>query len=299
MKKRLKTIALIVIPLLILMILGIFVLGVGGGVLGYFTGILYIATAINHQTGLNIWLARLIAIPFVVAGYYYGLRLILFHKKKRKIGYLTVIAVLSVICVSMFATQGSFSRKTGEALKYYFTDDRGQIVLRDHGGTDADTGAKLQKVTPELMAQYRLQQEGILKVTDTTLFDPNTGEPLKRYYQDENGSITLFPLEVQFHPQYGTKLEIITSEIAVRFSKQADTSSQFSNTEEAPRPVSLVAEEPVRETTSPEEIQRLNQEYQNKVQGQLDAAHAEQEQESQQNFGEALNDASARQETSQ
>lgn len=325
MKKRIKIIALIVLPLLVLMILGVFILNVGGGILSYFSGILYIATAINHHTGLNIWLARVIAVPFLVAGYYYGLREILFHRKNRKRGYITLIIVWGVICVSMFATQGSFSRKTGEALKYYFRDDHGQIVLRDHGGTDSETGAKLQKVTPDIMKRYRLQQQGVLKVTDETLFDPNTGEPLKRYYRESDGTITLFPLEVQFHPQYGTELDIITSELAVEFSKQTPISPQATAPEETPTPVSLIPEEKkeavhelaspeeeaptpvslvseekkeaVHEVTSPEGVEKLNQEYKDRVQGQLDATHAEKESESKQKFDEALDDAEKHQET--
>jgi hypothetical protein len=293
MKKRLKTIALIVIPLLLLLILGIVVMGVGGGLISYFSGVLFIATAINHQTGLNMWLARLIAIPFLVAGYYYGVRLILFHKKKRHVGYITLMVVLAVICVSMFATQGAFSRKTGEALKYYYTDERGQIVLRDHDGTDAETGAKLQKVTSDIMRQYRLQEQGVLKVTSDTLFDPNTGEALKRYYQAEDGTITLFALEVQFHPKLGTKLALVTPEIAVQYAEQPGNSPRSIDDDGMPIPVDLVLDEPQgtpHEATSPEAIATLNQEYQQRVQNQLETTHEQNEQASQEEFENALND---------
>jgi hypothetical protein len=201
----------------------------------------------------------------------------------------------------MFATQGSFSRKTGEALKYYFKDDHGQIVLRDHGGTDAETGTELQKVTPDIMKLYRLQQQGILNVTDETLFDPKTGQPLKRYYREQDETITLFPLDVRFHPQYGSELEIITPDVAVQFSEQMKNSPRSGITGEAPKPVSLVPEEDgdVHEMTSPQAIERLNQEYKNKVQGQLDATHTEKENESKEEFDEALDDVKEHQDKTQ
>jgi hypothetical protein len=299
MKKRLKTIALIVIPLLILMVLGLFVFKTGGGILPYFSGILYIATAINQHTGLNIWLARMIAIPFLVFGYYYGVRWVVFSSSNRKKGYISLIVVWCVICVSMFATEGSFSRTTGEGLKYYFRDDRGQIVLRDHDGVDAETGSELQKITPEIMKQYRLQQQGTLQVTDATLFDPETGNPLKRYYQAQDGTITVFPLEVKFHPEYGTKLELITAEVAVEYSKQPKTSPQSTSPDDTPTPVSLVPEEENTETASAEDIEKLNQEYQNRVEGQLDATHTQKEQESQEEFDKALDEAAEHEEKPQ
>lgn len=296
MKKRLKTIALIVIPLLILLGLGVAFMGVGGGLAAYFSGMFFIATAINQHFGLNMWLARLIAVPFLIAGYYYGVRVILFHKEKRKFGYMTLIGVWALICVSMFATQGTFSRKTGEALKYYYTDDRGQIVLRDHDGTDAETGARLQKVTPDIMRQYQLQEQGVLKVTSDTLFDPNTGDPLKRYYQAEDGTITLFPLEVQFHPQFGTKLDVVTPEIAVQYAAQPGNSPRSLDDDGMPIPVNLVPDDPqdtTYEATSPEAIATLNQEYQQRLQNQLDTAHEQNEQASQEEFEKALNNEAA------
>jgi hypothetical protein len=172
-----------------------------------------------------------------------------------------------------------------------------------------------------------LQQQGILKVSDETLFDPNTGQPLKRYYRAADGTITLFPLAVQFHPQYGTELDIITPEVAGEFSEQNPPSFQatvtegtptpvslvpeekqeavhevVSPTEETPTPVSLVPEEKqevVHEVASPKVVEKLNQEYKNRVQGQLDVTHAEKENESKQKFDEALDDAEKHQEKTQ
>ena len=246
-----------------------------------------------------MWLARLIAVPFLIAGYYYGVRIILFHKEKRNFGYMMLIGVWALICVSMFAVQGTFSRKTGEALKYYYTDDRGQIALRDHGGTDADTGAKLEKVTPEIMKQYRLQEQGVLKVTSDTLFDPNTGEPLKRYHQKDDGTITLFPLEVLFHPQYGAKLELVTPEIAAQYAQQPGNTPRALDDEGMPIPVNLVPESTpniTEEAASPEAIAKLNQEYQQRVKARLDAEYTRNESESQQEFEKALNDNTQREE---
>lgn len=291
-KEDLKNMAWIVIPSVILLLFGLFVIKPVGGLVGYVSGVLYIATAINQKMGLNIWLARMIAIPFFVFGYYYGIRYILFSRKNRKKGYLALIVVWSVICLSMFATQGSFSREDGEALKYYFRDDRGQIVLREHEGVDADTGAKLKKITPEIMREYRLEQEGVLQVTDNTLFDPESGQPLKRFYQAEDGTISLFPLEVEFHPQYGAKLEIITAEIAGQYAKQSGQAALGA-------PVSLVPEEQAHEATSAEEIEKLNREYQQRVENQLETTHEEQEQESQEDFDEALEQAVTPQEGAQ
>ena len=276
-REDLKNMAIIIIPSVILLLIGILVIKPVGGFLGYVSGVLYIATAINQHMGLNIWLARMIAVPFFVFGYYYGIRYIFFTRKRRKQGYLALILVWSVICASMFATQGSFSRETGEALKYYYRDDRGQIVLRDHSGVDADTGAKLHLVTPEIMKEFRLEQEGVLSVTENTLFDPYSGQPMKRYYQALDGTITLFPPEVGFHPQLGTALEMITPEIARQYTQRQAMPSG-----------SPEGESSAHTMTSAEEIQRLNQAYQQRVEDQLDATHQEHEKESQESFDEAL-----------
>ena len=303
-KKLIKIGLLIVLPLVVLLLLGMFIFKTGG-ILSYLSGVLYIATAINQHIGLNIWLARIIALPFLVAGYYYGIRFVLFVPEKRNIGYLSLLVVWVVICVSMFATQGSFSRVTGEALKYYFTDDQGQIVLRDHGGVDSETGVQLQKVTPEIIKQYRLQQEGVLKVTDDTLFDPNTGKPLKRYYKAQDGTISLFPADVRFHPQYGTQLELITPEIAEQLSQQpsspaspeSDVSEDGQETAtpetggrvKSSPPVNPVPDESTDQgMSSQEDIDKLNQEYKNRVQGQLESIYSENENHSQENFEKAL-----------
>lgn len=242
MKNTIKIVLLIVVPIIILMILSVFIFRVSG-VSTYFSEILYIATVINQYTGLNIWLSRLLALPILVIGYYFGVRDVLLHREKKIRGYIALGILWSITCVAMFTTEGSFSRTTGEALKYYFIDDTGQIVLREHSGVDSETGTKLQKVTPDIMRQYRSQQKGTLKVTDETIFDPKTGTPLKRYYQGTDGKITLFPLEVEFHPDYGTKLEIITQEIAIQYSKQKNIPLQptpvlsISSPKPTPRPL--------------------------------------------------------------
>lgn len=214
MAKLLKTLALTIIPIVILLVLSVFILNLGS-IGAFFTGVFFLATALNEQAGLNLWLARAIIAPLLFVVYFFGVRYVLAGGAKKILGYAALAAVWSVVCVALFFTQGSFSRKSGEALQFYFTDERGQIVLRDHSGVDAETGRALQPVTPDIMQLYR-QQQGGLKVSDDTLFDPQTGKPLKRYYKGPDGKIELFPLEVQFHPQTGAKLEIITPEVAAR-----------------------------------------------------------------------------------
>jgi hypothetical protein len=219
MKKFIVTILLILIPLFVILISGILFFRVSH-LSVIFSSVLFLATAINEHTGVNVWLARMIAVPFLILGYYCGLRYVLFERAKKLIGYVSLCIVWLAICAAMFMTQGSFSRTTGEALRHYFRDEQGLIVLREHAGTDAETGKSLQPVTPEIMTIYQAQQRGILQVTDATLFDPVTGEPLKRYYQAADGLISLFPREMQFHPEYGAKLELMTPEIAAQFARQ-------------------------------------------------------------------------------
>lgn len=52
------------------------------------------------------------------------------------------------------------------------------------------------------------------------LFDPQDGKPLKRYFKEKDGTITLFSLEVKFHPQYGTALEVINGDIAQQIKQK-------------------------------------------------------------------------------
>lgn len=215
MDKFLKLLLFGVLPIVILLIVSVFILNLGS-IGAFFSGVFFIATAMNEHAGLNLWLARAIAAPLVFAAYFFGIRFILAGGAKKVLGYASLVGVWSLVCIAMFFMQGSFSRKSGEALQYYFQDDRGQIVLRDHSGVDADTGKSLQPVTPDIMRTYRLQQKGGLKVDDKTLFDPQTGQALKRYYKGPDGKIELFPLEVKFHPQTGDKLEIITRDIAAQ-----------------------------------------------------------------------------------
>lgn len=99
MKKLLTSILLIVVPLGIIIFSSIFIFRLGS-LSGLFSGVLFIAEALNQYTGLNIWLARLIAVPFLTFGYYYGIRYIIFQRNKKEIGYLSLIIVWSVLCAA-------------------------------------------------------------------------------------------------------------------------------------------------------------------------------------------------------
>jgi hypothetical protein len=214
-QKFLTRIALFVLPLLLILIVSVFLLNLGS-IGAFFSGVFFLATALNEAAGLNIWLARAITAPIIFVGYFFGVRCILFERAQQMRGWACLVGVWSLICVGLFFAQGSFSRQTGEALQFYYKDDRGQIVLRDHSGVDAKTGRALRPVTPAVMQLYRQQQDGGLNISDDTLFDPQTGKPLKRYYKGPDGQIELFPPEVQFHPQTGAKLEMITPEVAAQ-----------------------------------------------------------------------------------
>ena len=211
--------ALIIVAVLVVLvgIIGIFVFHITE-MAGIFSGVLFIATAINQYTGLNIWLARAVALPLLFFGvYWYGIKNILSPKGKKLTGYVSLTIVWMVACLAMYLSQGNFARTSEsenlQALRYYFIDNKGQIVIRDHKGVDADTGLELKPITPEIWRQYELQQEDVL-------FDPKTGEARKRYYKAKDGTITLFPLETLYHPEYGTKLEKITEEIAQQVKKK-------------------------------------------------------------------------------
>ncbi|MBO6620990.1 MAG: hypothetical protein JJ892_03845 [Balneola sp.] len=51
-------------------------------------------------------------------------------------------------------------------------------------------------------------------------FSPTTGEPLKKYYSNPNGTIELLPLEWNYHPTYGEPLNLITKDIVRRYEEQ-------------------------------------------------------------------------------
>jgi hypothetical protein len=223
MQKLLTRIALLVLPLLIILVVSVFLLNLGS-IGTFFSGVFFLATALNEYAGLNIWLARAVTAPIIFVAYFFGVRYILFERQKQMWGWTCLVAVWSLICVALFFSQGSFSRQTGEALQFYFKDDRGQIVLRDHSGVDAKTGQALHPVTPEIMRLYRLQHSGVLEISEETLFDPLNGKPLKRYYEAPDGTITIFPMEVQYHPEYGVKLEVLTLGVAERIQAQRSQS---------------------------------------------------------------------------
>lgn len=128
MKKLIVSIGLIIIPVIILMILGVFILNIGT-VATFFSGVLFMATALNQYAGINIWLARAITATVLFVGYYYGLRNILSLRGNKGIGYGALIILWSVVCLSMYATQGNFSRTKGEAVKYYFKDYKGRMII--------------------------------------------------------------------------------------------------------------------------------------------------------------------------
>lgn len=63
---------------------------------------------------------------------------------------------------------------------------------------------------------------GMSFVSKGVNFNRITGEPLKKYYQDPNGKIELFPIEINYDPKFGYKLKVITPEIAIRYQQQVD-----------------------------------------------------------------------------
>lgn len=73
-------------------------------------------------------------------------------------------------------------------------------------------------------------------------FNPMTGQAMYRYARTSDGKIDLFPLGYNFHPRYGTKLELVTPEVVKEIDlKTAEAIAEQEREKERQKQVAEVA----------------------------------------------------------
>ena len=126
-----------------------------------------------------------------------------------------------------FGPVACFNERTGQPIKWFVIDPRGQVILYDRPGSDR-SGVARRPVTAEICRIQQAQREGIRprQIVDdpetVKFFDDVTGEPRVWYAMNPDGRIDLFDAEGT-HPQLGEPLAPISPDVIQQVIKDART----------------------------------------------------------------------------
>ena len=168
--------------------------------------------------GIHMWLARAIIaaliIPFIMAvKASFSLK-----KSKRMIGRGILVLFVVAYCLTMYfgTREFYFNREDGES-DYYIAWTWDGPKISKQPGVDPKTGKELRKMTPEDRRRLASMEETKTEVDsvpeEEKFFDPQSGDPLKRYLRNADGSFKFFPYSVYHDPSSGKELPVVTPEI--------------------------------------------------------------------------------------
>lgn len=213
--------ALLCMGLLILMGISLFKFG---ELLTFYSVFPWIVDTIARETGMNIWLARSLAVP-LAALMIYALRLSLSwnDESKRQLGLIIVAAVIMITSLIMFFVEKDYVfSAAGVPVKCYASTPSGYEevpcnwnVHRVFGTPVIRDPEKIRAVvTSGWMAKQDkpLTSKKIIPTADIAFFSPG-GEPILWYYQHPDGKLDFFA-KPGFHPQLRVMLSPVNSEIA-------------------------------------------------------------------------------------
>jgi len=169
------------------------------------------------DAGMNIWLAKTIAVPLAFLLFYAVLLIFSIHQRKRIMGIVLVGVFLVVGCFTMYEfTQDQYFNK------WYSRAPNGYRIYTK-AGIDPITGEKLERITPEIAREIEIwkkhRNETLQPIKEKTLFFDNWGRPIRWYYRYPNGKIEIFKWK-GFHPTTGEELLPVTKEIVQEYLKQ-------------------------------------------------------------------------------
>lgn len=197
----------------------------------------YLVSSIQGVTGLNKYIANIVALLGVIA-LFYGIKLyfksalIPWKKapKEKFIGATIIIALLIVhnLFMYQFTKSTFFTFSEGEVSKWYADTPEG-VVFYDSPGFDPKYGIELKPVTPEMITALERKKLGQIPdridpadIDSIDFFDKATGEKKVWYAKSPDGQYELFS-NPGYHPTSGAKLEPVTTEIyasIMKLSKQ-------------------------------------------------------------------------------
>jgi hypothetical protein len=178
--------------------------------------------------GINVWIAKLIALPLAVWVIFIVYLLFSSKNKRRKSGYILGGVTWCIWCISMFFITGDyyFDPQTSEAVKCFANTPYGYRERSCNEKYDPTFGTKVIKVNKNIALSQWVKEHGPILVEKVNpnkqmaFFTPY-GEPLYWYYEKPNGQIDIFDHPGR-HPQYNTQLNPVTAEVVVRIFKQID-----------------------------------------------------------------------------
>jgi hypothetical protein len=118
---------------------------------------------LTTQGGVNAWLADAISLLFAAA-VYKSLRLALFNKQRREMGWALLLVSFVVFNLLMYACTRSivavedgqnFVQRTGESKAWYYVTDTGDWELLPAPGFHPRTGEPLKPMTPDAARDYQ------------------------------------------------------------------------------------------------------------------------------------------------
>ena len=148
----------------------------------------------------------------------------------RKVAWAVAVAYVSAFFFTMyFASRDQyFHHNAGKvsATKFYALTPEG-VRFFDTPGIDPKYGIELKPVTPQLLANLKKRELGLLpkplvykSPSEVAFFDSLTGEPKVWYHRNPAGQIELFS-PGGFHPGYGEELKPVTREMVSEIERQA------------------------------------------------------------------------------
>ncbi len=122
-----------------------------------------------------------------------------------------------------------FDLRSGEPAIWYATNKSGNIELFSLMGFHPDTGVELLPITAEVAGQWRQQQTKINtripKLIDDAgsyvFFDQKTGDPRAWYWRGPDGQYEFYDAP-GFHPRTGDQLTVLTKELVIRITREAE-----------------------------------------------------------------------------
>lgn len=126
-----------------------------------------------------------------------------------------------------------FDRATGWPIVWYSLGDNGEVQLYDLMGFDPETGKRLLSITPNIVADWRLQRDQRkaeqerqkrrapkpIDAREGSFFDPVTGKSRVWFWRDSSdGHFEFFDAE-GFHPGNGQPLALVTAEVVADWMK--------------------------------------------------------------------------------
>lgn len=182
--------------------------------------------------GMNRWLAKALALLFILPLVWALPKGWSLHSDQRQKGRAVLITTTAVFFLMLFALGMAvmFDSQTGRPLKFYSETPDG-FQFFDHPGFDPYSGQPLRPVTIEVIQQDQARKLGLVPkqlpdsaATELDAFDRIGGTPKFWYDRSSEGVITLYDKRGK-SPATGEPLKPITNAVIQEFKRQINQRS--------------------------------------------------------------------------